>query len=401
MSESLGLSNTNKIGNNLNKQPINENSKFKIDDENIFHKNKDILNIENESSFRIEKNKFEEFELNRGILHDSQDDDTYIIDEKISTDESFKSTTTESNKTHYQHFLSGGIAGALSRTITAPLERLKILYQVNYTGKGLKPPRILTGLNEVYHKDGFKGLFRGNLMSLLKSTPDAAIKFYIFEKCKTYLKEIYGEKLSSKHLFIAGAVAGVSANFAIFPLDVVKTRLSAAPSGMYTGIIDTFKKLYLEGGVGIFYKGVEASICSTIPNSGLNLCFYELLKRFFSGSYSSNNASILSTPVLMLIGGLSAMFSSTLLYPFQTIQSRIIMQGLPSNNKLKGLNSNIGQELVMEKRKNMLQIIHFTYHNEGARGFFKGYGPGISKIILGNAIGFGLYERIKMIINGF
>lgn len=350
---------------------------------------------------------FDDFERNRGILHDCQDDDTYLInieeEFEASSEKKYGTHNTE-NKKHYQHFVAGGLGSAISRTFTAPFDRLKILYQVNYTGKGLRPPSMLVGLSQVYRQDGFKGLFRGNLMSLLKSTPDTAIKLYIFEKCKSSLKSVYGEKLSSSHLFIAGAVAGVTANFTIFPLDVIKTRLSAAPSGTYYGIFDTAVKLYKEGGVGIFYKGVEASICCVIPNSGLNLLFYELLKRALSGSYSSNNAASLSTPLLMLIGGLSSMFSSTLLYPFQTIQSRIIMQGLPKSSDYKYLRYNSpyyynGHELVFQKRQSMIQIIKSTLANEGPSGFFKGYGPGISKIILGNAIGFGLYERIKTIFS--
>jgi solute carrier family 25 phosphate transporter 23/24/25/41 len=348
---------------------------------------------------------FDQNEKQNLILHDAQDEDQFLLGMK----EKQRCHSIKSQKIYkkdYMHFIAGGLAGATSRTITAPLERLKILYQVNYSGKGLKPPSIWRGLNEVYMRDGFKGLFRGNLMSLLKSTPDTAIKFYVFEKSKTYLKNINGEKLTSKYLFLAGAVAGVTANFTIFPLDVIKTRLSAAPSGTYQGIFDTAIKLYKEGGVRIFYKGVEASICCTIPNSGLNLCFYELLKRAFSGSYSSNNAASISTPILMFIGGLSAMFSSTLLFPFQTVQSRIIMQGFPMAQTYELLRYNsaynyVGNNLLVKRRLSMIEIIKHTHKNEGLRGFFKGYGPGIAKIILGNAVGFGLYEKLKFYFNNF
>jgi solute carrier family 25 phosphate transporter 23/24/25/41 len=303
----------------------------------------------------------------------------------------------------YTNLIAGGIAGAMSRTLTAPLERLKILYQVNYRCNKLKPPSIFTGLKEVYNTDGFRGLFRGNLMNVIKATPDTAIKLYMFEKIKNKLKRIHGEKLTTDKLFLAGAVAGVASNFTIFPLDVIKTRLSAAPSGTYTGIFDTMTKLYKEGGIRIFYKGVDASICCVIPNSGLNLCFYELLKRFFSGSYSTENANLLSTPVLMITGGLSAMLSSTLLYPLQTIQARVIMQNL-SKSELHFLRFNqpymyIGDNLIIKKKQSMIQVIKSTIQIEGFRGFFKGYGPGISKIIIGNAISFGFYERIKSFLN--
>jgi len=46
---------------------------------------------------------------------------------------------TPQKSTNYGHLLSGGIAGAVSRTLTSPLERLRILQQTAsqaYKGKG-------------------------------------------------------------------------------------------------------------------------------------------------------------------------------------------------------------------------------------------------------------------------
>lgn len=354
--------------------------------------------------------KFDVWEENRGMLYGTEEDTSiHMVDfnEEILEDNVVKIPNEEGliisenfdkreklveKKKHYQHFLAGAFAGGLSRTITAPLERLKILYQVNYIGKGMKPPGIIQGLAEVYKKDGFKGLFRGNLINLMKCTPDTAIRLYMFEKVKYLLQGGQKqEKLQTSKLFIAGASAGVCANLTIFPMEVTKTRLSAAPSGTYHGIFDALSKIYKEGGPRIFYKGIDASICAAIPNSGLNLTFYELLKRLFSGSHSSDNSKHLSTPTLMFIGGLSAMFSSTILYPFQTVQSRIIMQGLNSSSD--------NFQITIKPRLNMIQIIQNTLSIEGYKGFFKGYRPGITKIVIGNALGFSLYENIKHIIS--
>lgn len=306
------------------------------------------------------------------------------------------------SKKHYKNFIAGALAGAVSRTLTAPLERLKILYQVNYRCTKIKPPSIFKGLQQIYSTDGVRGLFRGNLINVTKATPETAIRLYIFEKAKFHLQSIHGKKLSTDKLFIGGAVAGVTASFCVFPLDVIKTRLSAAPSGTYHGILDTMHKLHREGGIRIFYKGVEASLCSAMPNSGLNLCCYELLKRLFSGSYDPDNAEYLSTATLMLTGGLSAMISSSLLYPLQTIQSRLIMQGISkSDMHLIRFNTPyvyIGDNLIIKKKLTMIKVIKSTFQKEGVRGFFKGYVPGITKIIIGNAISFGSYEKFKKVL---
>jgi hypothetical protein len=324
------------------------------------------------------------------MIWDYQDDNTFLLD---NIEEGPTCTKDDKNQhSHFKHFIAAGLACLISRTITAPLERLKILYQVNYACNTKKPPNIIEGLRQIYKTDGFKGLFRGNSMSLLKSTPDSAIKFYVFEKTKYYLRKQKNEELGQSKLFVAGAVGGVVANISVFPLDVIKTRMSAAPKGTYNGILDTAMKLYQEAGPKGFYKGLQASICCTLPNAGLNLSFYELLKRIFSGSGSHDNANSLSTPTIMLIGGLSAMFSSTTLYPLQTIQSRLIMQGM--ENKLV---TNTGVSL-QTKKTTMLGLIKMVKDKEGIKGFFKGYCPGITKIVLGNALGFSLYENIKRII---
>jgi solute carrier family 25 phosphate transporter 23/24/25/41 len=327
--------------------------------------------------------------LDKVLIWDYQEDNTYLYD---NIEETTKPVKEEHTQGHLKHFIAAGLACMISRTLTAPLERLKILYQVNYAGNGNRPPNISEGLKQVYKNDGFKGLFRGNSISLIKSTPDSAIKFYFFEKTKYFLRKHNNEELGQSKLFIAGAVGGVIANICIFPLDVIKTRMSAAPKGTYNGIIDTALKLHNEAGLRAFYKGLQASICCTLPNAGLNLSFYELLKRVFSGSSANDNANCLSTPTIMLIGGMSAMISSTTLYPLQTIQSRLIMQGL--GNKYL---TNTGISL-QTKKTSMGELIKTIYNNEGYKGFFKGYCPGISKIVLGNALGFSLYENIKRLI---
>jgi len=355
-------------------------------------------NIEQRQEYNLEENCVVDF--NKNIYTDNCSDCNIKASHANSCNNS--NFNKENSKKHYQHFIAGALAGAVSRTITAPLERLKILYQVNYRCSKIKPPSILKGLKEVYVSEGVTGLFRGNLINVSKATPETAIRLYVFEKVKFYLKAVHGEKLSTDKLFFAGAIAGITASFSVFPLDVIKTRLTAAPSGTYTGILDTMSKLYKEGGVRIFYKGVEASFCSAMPNSGLNLCCYELLKRLFSGSYENDNSQYLSTPTLMLTGGLSAMISSSLLYPLQTIQSRLIMQGL-SKSDMHMIRFNapffyVGDNLIIKKKQTMVQVIKSTFQKEGVRGFFKGYVPGITKIIIGNAISFGSYEKFKHLL---
>ena len=78
-------------------------------------------------------------------------------------------------KTNYGHLLSGGIAGAISRTATAPLERLRILQQCKvpqYVGRG-----TMDSFKYMYSHEGLKGGFKGNGITMLKIAPFSAFEF--------------------------------------------------------------------------------------------------------------------------------------------------------------------------------------------------------------------------------
>ena len=288
----------------------------------------------------------------------------------------------------YRNMIAGFFGSAISRTIVAPLDRLKMLYQVNYVGKSSNPPSLIQGLINIKTNEGYKGFWKGNLANVIKGSPEYGIKLYTFElikwKIQCFKKK---EKLSKITILISGSISGVVSTSLIFPLEVLKLRIASAKSNLYSGYIDACFKIIKEpGGIKNFYSGLEASIFSVIPNTGLNLFAYESLKIIFSGSSSIDNASKLNTQTLVLIGGLSTIFSSTILYPFQIIQSRMIMDNLNhyitnKSSKFKFINT----------AKNTLKV-------EGVRGFFKGYIPGITKITLGNAFGLGIYEKLKIMM---
>lgn len=299
----------------------------------------------------------------------------------------------KTKKQDYRNLIAGFLSSMISRTIGAPLDRLKMLYQVNYVGNK-DTPSIRKGLADIYKKDGFKGFFKGNLINILKSAPENGIKLYIFELSKWKFQCCYGEKLSNSQLFLSGSISGIISVMTIFPLEVLKLRIATAEKGVYNGYIDAVNKIYKEPkGILNFYSGIEASIISVIPNAGLNLTVYEILKIYFSGKRTIDNGSYLSTSTLMFIGGLSALISSTVLYPFQIVQARMIMYNL----KQKYYDySNINNKYFSKFK--FTKCIYSTYTKEGFKGFFKGYVPGISKIVLGNSLNFAIYENIKKIL---
>lgn len=110
-----------------------------------------------------------------------------------------------------------------AKTTAAPLERVKILFQVatmHYPFTG-----VANTLRSIVRREGFTGLYRGNVSSLVRIFPYAAIQFAAFDTLKAMLTPS-GAGVSPLGNFFAGAGAGATAVVFTYPLDVTRARLA-------------------------------------------------------------------------------------------------------------------------------------------------------------------------------
>lgn len=70
-----------------------------------------------------------------------------------------------------RRLLSGGIAGAVSRTAVAPLETIRTHLMVGSSGHSTTEV-----FNNIMKTDGWKGLFRGNFVNVIPVAPSKAIE---------------------------------------------------------------------------------------------------------------------------------------------------------------------------------------------------------------------------------
>ncbi|KAG8556025.1 hypothetical protein GDO81_017904 [Engystomops pustulosus] len=183
--------------------------------------------------------------------------------------------TEEEKKTGqwWKQLLAGGMAGAVSRTGTAPLDRLKVMMQV-HGSKGNS--NILGGLKQMVKEGGVRSLWRGNGVNVIKIAPETAMKFWAYEQYKRMFTSESG-KLGTAERFIAGSMAGATAQTSIYPMEVMKTRLAVAKTGQYTGMFDCAKQILKKEGVRAFYKGYVPNILGIIPYAGIDLAIYEVI----------------------------------------------------------------------------------------------------------------------------
>lgn len=74
-------------------------------------------------------------------------------------------------------FCAGGIAGAVSRTVVSPLERLKILMQIQSVGRDAYKLSVKDALGKMWREEGWRGFMRGNGTNCIRIVPYSAVQF--------------------------------------------------------------------------------------------------------------------------------------------------------------------------------------------------------------------------------
>lgn len=86
-------------------------------------------------------------------------------------------------------FLAGGMAGAVSRTVVSPLERLKILFQIQSVGRNEYKMSVGKGLMKMWRDEGWRGFMRGNGTNCIRIVPYSAVQFGSYN----FYKRVSGE----------------------------------------------------------------------------------------------------------------------------------------------------------------------------------------------------------------
>ncbi|KAK3183285.1 hypothetical protein Dsin_030571 [Dipteronia sinensis] len=276
-----------------------------------------------------------------------------------------------------KYFIAGGIAGATSRTVTAPLDRLKVVLQVQTTHA-----RIVPAIKKILKEDGFLGFFRGNGLNVLKVAPESAIKFYVYEILKNAIGDRMGENkddIGPAGRLLAGGLAGAVAQAAIYPMDLVKTRLQTfdCGGGKAPKLGTLTKDIWVKEGPRAFYKGLLPSLLGIIPYAGIDLAAYETLKDL-SRTYILTDSE--PGPLVQLCcGTISGSLGASCVYPLQVIRTRMQAQRSNSTTAYKG----------------MSDVFWRTLQNEGYRGFYKGIFPNLLKVVPAASITYMVYESMK------
>lgn len=295
-----------------------------------------------------------------------------------------------------QSLFCGGIAGVLSRTVTSPLEVVKVLSQVG-------TPELRFGFirsfNRIYQREGLKAFWKGNGINCLRLVPYSAVQLAAFHNLLAALEDPHmiahiPINVNGKTLMMAGSGSVFIAALLVYPADMLKTRLivqNIKPTKLhYRGILHGFRTVWKSEGFLALYKGLLPTILGVIPFAGGSYLAYSLIDNSITKPPEDQ-----LTPVYVFVSGcLATAVAKTLSFPFDTIRTK--MQA-----KSKTLPNEGGVDI---KVKGMTSAFVQTVKVNGITGLWRGLTAYLLKIVPNAGIMFLSFEyskRVCLFYNGY
>ncbi|GJJ68184.1 solute carrier family 25 (mitochondrial carnitine/acylcarnitine transporter), member 20/29 [Entomortierella parvispora] len=240
-------------------------------------------------------------------------------------------------------FAAGFVAGIACFLVSTPTELVKCRAQVmaakldpNASAAALSESGSWKVAKDVVQRFGFRGLYQGGWVTILRDAPGYGVYFLSYEGLKRVLEVPPGDTsgINTWKLLFAGGMAGTLSWASIYPLDVIKTRLQTQPhlvetdvhrggrlpitsptaripaattgllsknhgeqrgllvyqgsssrqghsqspsSTPYKGMVDCALRSYRSEGMGVFMRGATPALLRAFPVNAVTFFVYELV----------------------------------------------------------------------------------------------------------------------------
>lgn len=339
--------------------------------------------------------------------------------------------------------LAGAFAGVIGRLVSAPLDLLKIRFQLQTgTGASAKYQNVWQAAKTIVKEEGLTSLWKGNLSATYLWVTYSIVQFGVYGALEEWSKSVeknWAAKLSSLSskggnkdpfgdsrvgsgdgeigssmrrgnsidqqdhgsnrflhtfmLFLCGASAAILASSTTYPFDIMRTQFSLqGNTKIYASIPAFITSTLQKQGVKGFYAGLGPTLVGVTPYIGLNFALYDLAKKAIESTGDQDatgkkNNSVVNTIKKSIAGGFAGTTSKLMVYPLDTIKRRMQASVLQSTLVVAD------GAAAAPQYKNMLDCFSTICRAEGWQGLYRGVGPTILKSCVSTAITFAAYDQ--------
>jgi len=242
---------------------------------------------------------------------------------------------------------AGACAGAVAKTLIAPLDRTKIIFQTSEK-KEFSWSAVNQELRRIIREEGVSKLWKGHSATLSRVAPYAAIQFASFDFFK---RNVIGKPPQWYELLLAGSAAGAISVAFTYPLDLMRARMAV---GHHHGsVFANLRAVYTERGFQALYRGLNPTLLGILPYAGISFSSFELFKRNLK---TFKGGKDISTVERLGCGALAGFLAQVLTYPLDIVRRRM----------------QIENECWNEPRyRGVLESFRVILKEEGSRGLMK------------------------------
>jgi Mitochondrial carrier protein len=194
-----------------------------------------------------------------------------------------------------RNMLAGGLAGIIAKSVVAPVDRIKILYQVSAAEFHFSS--LPSVVRNIIREEGVTALWKGNSATLIRVFPYSGIQFMVYDRMKLFFLQRHDRHdkknlqhdtqkskfgLSPSESLCAGMVAGVISVIFTYPLDLTRAQLAVLKkqkTGPNKGFIRVLSDNYTTRGLSGLFRGVNLTLLGILPYSGIAFALNEQSKR--------------------------------------------------------------------------------------------------------------------------
>eukprot|EP00401_Gymnodinium_catenatum_P007632 CAMPEP_0117526446 /NCGR_PEP_ID=MMETSP0784-20121206/36289_1 /TAXON_ID=39447 /ORGANISM="" /LENGTH=301 /DNA_ID=CAMNT_0005322673 /DNA_START=51 /DNA_END=953 /DNA_ORIENTATION=+ len=238
------------------------------------------------------------------------------------------------------HFVAGGLAGMVARTVIAPIERVKIIYQTMSRAAAGQPTLGIAGLVRKVVAEAGGGVrsvaafWKGNSVAVVRVFPYLGVQLASNEYYRTSLNGLVASK-ELRH-FVAGGGAGLTAVFTTYPLDLARARMALLMEQgvqQVPSMVGTMRQVWKQGGIRALYSGAGISMTGAGIYCGLKFATYDYSKAVCRKYLLPDPDGPPSVTHRAVSGGLAGCFAQTFVYPFDVLRRRLQTGGAEAKAK--------------------------------------------------------------------
>ncbi|KAJ3383138.1 mitochondrial thiamine pyrophosphate transporter [Entophlyctis sp. JEL0112] len=290
-----------------------------------------------------------------------------------------------------QNAVSGAIAGVVARVVIAPIDVVKIRFQLQTIGPSKQPKYrgIIQSMALITREEGFRALWKGNWPAEYLYLSYGAVQFLVYDEILKLFPEHTPKDIKT---ILSGAMAGSAATVATYPFDLLRTRFAMQGSQkVYSSMLDAYRQIISSEGVAGFYRGIWPSVLQIAPYMGLLFGVQDILSKQFA----KNERLRIGGLDHFLSGAIAGIVGKTAVMPFDVVRKRMQVQG--PNRK-----SYVITDIPKYSGSGFLRCARQIMRVEGYRALYKGLWPSILKSAPNSAVTFwvvGECRKVFRVIN--